>query len=152
MLHLGKVALAVLVSTTLIGASKQDVVPVQTLEVPLSGQAELNFAHPSGGTGDLDGSGSVRLTIHPAGREVCYDLKVDGVATPMLAYIHQGSSKRIGPPVVGLFYGVGSNLNDCVPANTGRLSDMIENPSLYYVSVATTEYPDGALRGQLSTS
>ena len=94
----------------------------------------------------------MRLTIHPAGRQVCYDLKVDGVGTPMLAYIHEGSSNRIGPPVVGLFYGVGSNLSDCVPANTGRLSDMIENPSLYYVSIATTEYPDGALRGQLSAS
>jgi len=145
--HGGKIALSVVVSTTLIGAS-----PTQTLTVPLSGEAEVNFAHPSGGTGDLDGSGSVRLRINPVEREVCYDLKVDGVATPMLAYIHQGASNRIGPPIVGLFYGVGSSLSDCVPANAGRLSDMIENPSLYYVSIATTEYPDGALRGQLSTT
>ena len=145
-----RVGLAALASTALIAAANPQVPDERILTVPLNGEAELNIAHPSGGTGDLDGSGLVRLTISPEKREVCYDLQVDGVATPMLAYIHEGPAKRIGPPVVGLFYGVGSDLSGCVPANTGRLSDILENPSLYYVSIATTEFPDGALRGQVS--
>ena len=51
-------------------------------KVPLSGQAETNFAHPSGGTGDLDGSGAVTLVIHPVERRVCFDFRLSHVATP----------------------------------------------------------------------
>jgi hypothetical protein len=145
-----KVALAAFVSTALIGAANPNLPDERTLIVPISGQAELNVAHPTGGTGDPDGSGVVKLTVSPLKRQVCYDIQVDGVATPMLAYIHEGPTQRNGPPVVGLLYGVGSDLSGCVPANTGRLSDILSNPSLYYVSLATTEFPDGALRGQIS--
>ena len=71
-----------------------------------NGQAELNVAHPTGGTGEPDGSGVVKLTVSPLKRQVCYDIQVDDVATPMLAYIHEGPPQRIGPPVVGLLYRV----------------------------------------------
>jgi CHRD domain len=145
-----KVALAALVSVSLTGAANPSLRDEQTLTIPLNGQDELNVAHPSGGTGDLDGSGVVKLTISPEKRNVCYDIEVDGVAAPMLAYIHEGPVKRNGPPVVGLLYSVGSDLSGCVPANAGRLSDILSNPTLYYVSIATTEFPDGALRGQVS--
>lgn len=147
-----KVALAALASTALIGGANPNAPAAQTLTVPLDGQAELNVAHPSGGTGDPDGSGVVKLTISPEKREVCYDIDVDGVATPMLAYIHEAPAKQNGPPVVGLLYGVGSDLSGCVPANTGKLKDILSNPELYYVSIATTEFPDGALRGQISAA
>ena len=149
MLQGRRVALVAIASIALIGTAPA-VQPEQMLTVPLSGEAELDFAHPAGGTGDLDGSGVAKLTISPEKRKVCYNIEVDGVATPMLAYIHKGAANRIGPPVVGLLYGVGSDLRGCVPANTGMLSDILSNPSLYYVSVATTEFPDGALRGQMS--
>jgi hypothetical protein len=145
-----KVALVALASTALIGAADPDLPGERTLTVPLSGKSELNVAHPAGGTGDPDGSGVVKLTISPEKRKVCYDIELDGVATPMLAYIHEAPKKQNGPPVVGLLYGVGSNLSGCVPANSGRLSDILSNPALYYVSIATTEFPDGALRGQIS--
>ena len=149
MLQSRRVAFAALASIALTGA-----VPAgsdeQIVTVPLNGEAELNFAHPDGGTGDPDGYGVVKLTIAPQKREVCFDIEVDGVATPMLANIHNGPAKRNGPPVVGLLYGVGSDLSGCVPANSGTLSDILSNPSLYYVSVATTEFPDGALRGQIA--
>lgn len=150
MLQSRRVALIAFASAPLIGAANPNLPEERTLTVPLNGRSELNFAHPSGGTGDLDGSGVVKLTISPEKRKVCYDIEVDGVATPMLAYIHEAPVKQNGPPVVGLLYGVGSNLSGCVPANAGRLSDILSNPSLYYVSIATTEFPDGALRGQIS--
>jgi hypothetical protein len=140
---------AALVSTALIGARAPH---AETLTIALSGVAETNFAHPLGGTGDLNGWGLVKLTINPAKRQVCYDFAIDGVATPLMAHIRQAQMRRNGPPIVSLFTGTGSDLEGCAPANTGQLADMIEHPSLYYVSIATTEYPDGALRGQLSTS
>ena len=117
----------------------------------LTGRAETNVAHPHGGTGDLNGSGLVKLTISPVKREVCFDFTVEDVATPLMAHIRQARALRNGPPIVSLFTGTGSDLDGCAPANTRQLADMIEHPSLYYVSIATTEFPDGALRGQLST-
>lgn len=97
MLQSRRVAFAALASIALTGA-----VPAgsdeQIVTVPLNGEAELNFAHPDGGTGDPDGYGAVKLTIAPQKREVCFDIEVDGVATPILAYIHSGPAKRIGRP------------------------------------------------------
>jgi hypothetical protein len=146
-----KVASVALVSTSLIGAVQPDP-DIRTLTVALSGEAVSNFAHPSGGTGDLDASGLVRLTIKPGERQVCYDFNLSGLSTPMMAHIQKAPTLSNGPPIVSLFTGTGSELDGCAPANTGQLWDMISNPSSYYVSVATTEYPDGALRGQLSTT
>ena len=118
--------------------------------IALSGQAETNFAHPSGGTGDLDGSGAVTLAINPIKRQVCFDFNLSRVATPMMAHIRQAPGLRNGPSIVSLFTGPGSELDGCAAANTRQLAHMISNPSSYYVSIATTEYPDGALRGQLA--
>ena len=146
-----RILAAAIASTLLIGASPPTPRD-ETLTISLSGRAETNFAHPAGGTGDLNGSGSVKLTIRPAKRQVCYDFTIQGVASPLMAHIRQAKALRNGPPIVSLFTGTGSELDGCAPANPGQLADMIEHPSLYYVSLATTEYPDGALRGQLSAT
>nr|WP_277622605.1 CHRD domain-containing protein [Sphingomonas telluris] len=133
---------------TLLAASTSN---EETLTVPLSGQAELNFAHPFGSTGDLDGSGLVKLAIAPAQRKVCYDFSLSDVGTPMMVHIRQAKALQNGPPIVSLFTGPGGELDGCAPANTRQLEDMIAHPDDYYVSIATTEYPDGALRGQLAS-
>jgi hypothetical protein len=35
------------------------------------------------------------------------------------------------------------------PSTRSQLSEIVADPSRFYVSVDTTEFPDGALRGQL---
>ena len=148
MLSAIKVVCVALASTTLAAAAEP--IPTEKIyNIALSGQAETNFAHPFGGTGDLDGSGAVKLAIHPVKRQVCFDFSLSDVATPMMAHIRQAPELRNGPPIVSLFTGPGSELDGCAAANTRQLAHMISNPSGYYVSLATTEFPDGALRGQL---
>jgi hypothetical protein len=144
-----KVACVALASTALV-AGAEPIPSEKIYNIALSGQAETNFAHPSGGTGDLDGSGAVKLAIYPIKRQVCFDFSLSRVATPMMAHIRQAPELRNGPPIVSLFTGPGSELDGCAAANTRQLAHMISSPSAYYVSIATTEYPDGALRGQLS--
>ena len=139
-------AVASLVS---IGAANPSFPELQTFTVPLSGQAETNIAHPTGGTGDPDGSGTVRLRIAPTERRVCYEFQLSGISEPLMAHILQAPAQKNGPPIVSLFTGTGEKLDGCAQANTLQLADMIAHPSEYYVSVATTEFPDGALRGQL---
>jgi hypothetical protein len=120
-----------------------------TYQVPLTSAAELNIAHPSGGVGDPRGSGSVTLRINPAAKQLCYDFTVSGLSTPLMAHIHQGQALQIGPPVVTLFTGPGAQLDDCVMWTHSQLAEIVANPEDFYVSIETTEYPDGALRGQL---
>ena len=120
-----------------------------TFTVPLSGAQEVNIAHPSGGTGDPRASGSVRLSIDPAKKLVCYDFELSGLSEPMMAHIHEGAPLRNGPPVIILFTGTGMKLADCAPSTRSQLSEILADPAHYYVSVDTTEFPDGALRGQL---
>ena len=67
-----------------------------------------------------------------------------------IAHIHMGATGKNGPPIVSLFVGPGAAMAGCAMANTGQLAEMIADPANFYVSVATTDFPDGALRGQLS--
>ena len=141
--------LAVLAATALTGATSNDVSGVTVYKVPLSGVAESNFAHPAGGTGDLNGAGMVELKIDPAKKQVCCDFKLSGLSTPLMAHIHQGPPLSNGPPVITLFTGPGAPLDGCVTWLRGPLAEIVANPSSFYVNIETTEYPDGALRGQI---
>lgn len=131
-------------------ASRPDRDAVRTFTVPLTGQAETSPVQPEGGSGDPDGSGLVRLSVDPASRRLCYDFTLSGVATPLMAHIHRGSELGNGPTVVTLFTGPGGELRDCLDWTPKWLAAIIADPSGFYVNVATTEFPDGAVRGQLS--
>lgn len=122
---------------------------VHTFSVVLSAEQQMNFAHPSGGTGDPHASGSVKLSIMPAEREICFDFSLHGVDSPLMAHINRGRPLHNGPPIVSLFTGPGAPVHGCALGNTAQLADMIADPADYYVTLATTDYPDGALRGQL---
>lgn len=117
--------------------------------VALSGGAEATNATGSS-TGDIDGSGSVRLTLDPVAKRICYDFTTMGLATPLMAHIHRAPAHHEGPSVVTLFTGPGGNLHDCLLWTEERLAEIVANPSGFYVNLYTTEYPDGALRGQLA--
>ncbi|MFL6735767.1 MAG: CHRD domain-containing protein [Sphingomonas sp.] len=142
-----KVALLTAISTAVVGAANRP--NIATFTIPLSGQEEVNVAHPLGGTGDLQASGSVSLSIDTANKQVCYDFRLSSHSEPMMAHIHEGSRLRNGPPVIILFAGTGMSLADCAPSTREQLSEIVANPSRFYVSLDTTAYPDGALRGQL---
>lgn len=145
-----RVGFLALTSVLLLAAAEQP--PRQDpvkLTVPLTGQEEVSVAHPTGGTGDLHASGLVSLAVDPANKRVCYDFRLSGTSEPMMAHIHEGAPLTNGPPVIILFTGTGMSLSDCAPSTRGQLIAIAANPSHYYVSVDTTEFPDGALRGQL---
>jgi hypothetical protein len=74
-------------ASTVLAAATGPIPAGEIYKVPLSGQAETNFAHPSGGTGDPDGLGAVTIAIYPTKRQVCFDFSLSHVATPMMAHI-----------------------------------------------------------------
>lgn len=140
------VALATIAAVPLLGASLP---AAGSYTVALTGQAEVNQIQPQGFGGDMNGSGLARLTVDPASRRICYDFTVSGLATPLMAHIHKGATLETGPSVVTLFTGPGGDLDGCVMWTEKWLAQIVADPSDFYINLSTTEYPDGALRGQL---
>jgi len=142
-----KRALVACASVLLVGASAPP--GARTFIVPLTGEAETNLARPNGGTGDPNGFGIVRLAVNPDNKQVCFEFKLSGLSQPFMAHIHQGGPLANGPPIIALFTGIGTPLRDCAPSTRSQLTEIVGNPSGFYVSVDTLEFPDGAVRGQL---
>lgn len=148
------VALVILASTSLIIASSPSRpagADKAVFSVPLTGAAEALHKPDSALKGDLDGAGRVRLAVDLGSKQICYDFTLSNVDTPLMAHIHRGSDKSDGPSVVTLFTGPGADLADCVVWTNKWLAEIVSNPSDFYVNLYTTEFPDGALRGQLAS-
>jgi hypothetical protein len=112
----------------------------------LTGAAEVP------GPGDPDGSGQASLTLNPGQGEVCFEISVSNITLPAIgAHIHIGSATVAGPVVVGLTPPDASGTSSgCVAASQDLLIAILQNPENYYVNVHTTDFPAGAIRGQLS--
>lgn len=138
--------LATIATPVLLGADSPQ---GQVYVAALSGLAESNAARPDGGTGDPDGAGRVKIMIDAQRKRICYDFDLTGVATPMMAHIHRAPALDNGPTVVTLFTGSDGDLQDCIVWTPKQLAAIVDDPAGHYVNLYTTEFPDGALRGQL---
>jgi hypothetical protein len=117
----------------------------------LTGTAEVTVGGVAN-QGDLDGSGTASLTLNQGQEAICFDIRVSGITLPAIgAHIHVGSSTTTGPIVVHLRAPNASGVSSgCVHVNAELVKAIRHNPDAYYVNVHTTDYPAGALRGQLS--
>jgi len=111
-------------------------------------------ANEAPGPGDPDGSGTAHLTLNPGQGEVCFELSVTGIVLPASgAHIHEAPVGTPGPIRVHLTPPDSTgHSSGCVQASRERIQDIIMNPENYYVNVHNSEYPAGALRGQLSNN
>jgi hypothetical protein len=114
------------------------------LATTLSGAAEVP------GPGDSDGTGQFKATLNPGKLEICYELTVTGIATATAAHVHEGAVGAAGDPVVSLEAPADGSSSACVSVEREILLAIIKNPAGYYVNVHNAEFPDGAIRGQLS--
>ncbi|MGP4021450.1 CHRD domain-containing protein [Saccharopolyspora sp. 5N708] len=111
--------------------------------------AKLDGAQEVPGPGDPDGSGLARLTVFP--NQVCVHLKVSRIALPTTAaHIHRGARGIAGPVVVTLPNPATGESDGCVPIDRALARELVDMPAAFYVNVHNDEFPDGAIRGQLS--
>ncbi len=103
---------------------------------------------PSGG--DRDGWGRARIAVNDGLNNICVDLEVRSLGEVTSAQIHRGAAGEDGPPVVQLDTPDDNDSDDCDQIGDTLADQIQSNPAGYYVSVATREYPNGALRGQLN--
>jgi hypothetical protein len=114
------------------------------LTTTLTGAAEVP------GPGDPDGKGFAAVTVNPGKGLVCYTLSVSGISTATGAHIHEAPRGEVGPVVVGLKPPTNGFSSGCAKVDHALAKDILKNPADYYVNIHNADYPDGALRGQLS--
>ena len=102
--------------------------------------------------GDPDGSGVASITINPGQGEICWTLSVAGILLPASsAHIHQAAPGIRGAIVVPLSPpGATGTSTGCVSGvNADLLREIRTRPQGFYVNVHTSQFPAGAVRGQL---
>jgi hypothetical protein len=106
------------------------------------------------GPGDPDGTGTASIQLQPGAQRVCFTLQVSGIILPAIAaHIHVGATGVAGPVIVTLAPpGSTGTSSGCVNTPQSTVLAILSNPAGYYVNVHTTDFPNGALRGQLATS
>jgi CHRD domain len=143
------VALAVAVPATAGAAPAPAVNGGRPLSTTLTGATEVP------GPGDSNASGQATVWLNQGQGRVCFDLSwanVEGTVT--MGHIHVGAAGASGGVVVPLFsgsYAGTDSASGCVQEVEPSLIKAIRmDPSDYYVNLHSTEFPGGALRGQLS--
>jgi len=102
---------------------------------------------------DPDGTGTAAITIDMANAQVCYIVTVQNIALPATAaHIHRGAVGVKGAPVVtfDVLPDASGTATSCVKTDAALLQEIASNPAGFYVNVHNAEFPDGAVRGQLS--
>lgn len=114
----------------------------QSYSALLSGAAEVP------GPGDTDAAGVAVVTID--GTSLHYTIWVQNIGAPTAAHIHAGAAGVAGAPVVTLEH---NNLANGTVTITADVANQIRsNPSGFYLNVHTGEFPNGAVRGQLTAT
>jgi CHRD domain len=101
------------------------------------------------GPGDGDGSGSFRSQVTPTRGMLCYSLDVQNVGSPTHARINEGGRLKVGLSVLELSPPVSGRSAGCAAVPPALALSMVRRPWDYYIDVATTDYPQGAIRGQV---
>ena len=104
--------------------------------------------------GDPDGYGAADLEIK--GNKVCFRIIAKDIAQVGAAHVHKAPPGQPGPVVVDLFSFKGKQqtlpprISGCAKTTAAIAKDIARNSGDYYVNVHNADFPNGALRGQLS--
>ncbi|MEO7268928.1 MAG: CHRD domain-containing protein [Knoellia sp.] len=132
----------------------------------LTGRAEVSSTGANGVVGDPNGRGEAYVFgIDGDPTTLCYILEVSKIAElelapggARMAHIHKGAKGANGPVEVNLAFPQGGQSADCLTEgeagkglDPGEVQTILANPEAYYVNVHNSEFPSGAVRGQLNS-
>ena len=93
--------------------------------------------------GDPDGRGTACLDLKQG--RICWQITVRKIGTITGAHIHRGTKVQKGLIVVDF----DAKLQGCRSVPQTLINEIRTMPGQFYVNVHTTQFPDGAIRGQL---
>jgi CHRD domain-containing protein len=113
--------------------------------IALTGEAEAPAGEPAG-----TGTATVRARRNQG--QVCFSMQVQTITLPAAAsHIHVGATGTAGAIVVPLRPPNASGASSgCVAASRAIVNQILANAGNYYVNVHTSDFPGGAVRGQLT--
>lgn len=112
--------------------------------------ARLDGAAEVPGPGAPDASGTAQVTVDADAAQLCYTIAVEGLEDVQAAHIHAGAADVAGDVVVPLEAPVDGTVDACADVEQQLLTEIEETPEEFYVNVHTSEFGDGAVRGQLT--
>jgi hypothetical protein len=168
MVHRIRTLLSLAVVPAALAACSQDV-PTQVRTVKMAIQATRIPGSENGGrpyatsltqevthtpvwAGDPNGTGEALITVNLGQGEVCWETSASNIALPASAsHIHRAVAGVRGPIVIALSPpGANGTATGCTTvADKALLEDILTSPEEFYVNVHTSEFPAGAVRGQL---
>jgi hypothetical protein len=112
--------------------------------VAMTGEAEIPAGEPAG-------TGTATFHLRRNQGQVCFSMQVQAITLPAAAaHIHSGAAGVAGPVVVPLRVPNSSGAaSGCVAASRTVVNRILANAANFYANVHTTEFPGGAVRGQL---
>lgn len=111
--------------------------------------AHMTGAREVPGPGDPDGRGRAQMKANLSENLFCFQLQFIGISEVTGGHIHIGHVDESGPIVINLHIDVNGQ-DGCVPAGRATLRRIIDNPQAFYINIHTDEFPNGAIRDQLS--
>jgi CHRD domain len=108
------------------------------------------IVNPRGG--DPDGTATLKLKVNRVKQRVCFRLRFKNLDQVTGSFIHKGEPGEIARPIITLFNTrETSPVVQCEHNIRSRLIKRLKRkPGQHYADVDTREYPNGAVRGQLS--
>jgi hypothetical protein len=100
--------------------------------------------------GDPNGTGTADLRFNQGQGEICLEVEVQNISTPVLQHIHRGTAVQNGPVVVDFTSLLAGGGDGCVSADRDLIKEIRQNPEGFYFNVHTPDHSGGAVRGQLS--
>lgn len=107
------------------------------------------------GPGDSDGEASGTITLNDVTGLISWSLTYSDIAAPSAMHIH-GPGGSAGSPA-GVFIGLGvatsggagTLIDDLVWGTLGDITDILSDPTDFYLNIHNGGFPAGAVRGQL---
>ncbi len=112
--------------------------------VALTGETEFP-------AGDLVATGTATIRARAGQGQVCYRLAATNLAAAAAAHIHAGAAGTAGNVVVPLKTPNAAGTSaGCANVSRAVVKALLAAPASHYVNVHTSEFPAGAIRGQLT--
>jgi hypothetical protein len=141
-------ALALSGCNTTMGENAMDAMNMDGMDHMMG--AMLTGAAEAPGPGDPDGRGHFQYKLDMNSSELCYQMKVEGIAAPTAAHVHEGAAGVAGGVALPLETPVlGRETDTCMTIDPELARRLMASPASFYINVHNAAYPGGAVRGQL---
>lgn len=140
-------AAAALGAFALAGCATLEEAAVQA--VSTTHHAELTGSEVVTSKGDADGYARAELSVSNELDQICYDVHdIRNLAPITSLTINRARRGQVGPAVLRVERANEGVWKDCVKRSEWLERSVEYAPGAFYVQISTTEFPNGAIRGQ----